>query len=146
MSESPNRSTYIRHLARGVVYLLLGLVLALLVAAASFLYYAPFLAWFGMIYLIAGVVSVASLGAIAERRSNRYPRLAAVLWFSVEAVVGVGLTGLYAATVVPLYSGTTVSQLVGIQVSNSIVCLIGAVLVAATWNIVAAARARRKSL
>lgn len=144
-ADVSSKVSYGNHLLRGVACLVLGAVLSLLVATVSVPFYAPILAWFAMFYVIAGAVCVALGGVVARREPRSHPQLANFGWFCAEAVTAVGLTALYAATIAPLYSGTRVSQLVGIQLGNSIVCLIGAVLVAIIWAFIAVARTRRKS-
>lgn len=140
------KSTYWSHLARGLACLVLGAALSLMVATVGVPFYTPILAWFAMFYLIAGAVCVAIGSLITRQKSRQHPHLTDLGSFCAEAVVAVGLTAVYAATIVPLYSGSRVSQLVGIQVGNSIVCLTGAVAVAIIWTFIAAARTRRKGV
>lgn len=64
--------------------------------------------------------------------------------FLAESAIGVGITTLYSATIVPLYSGTQVSQLVGIQLGHSVACFVVALLVAGVWQMAEILKDRRK--
>lgn len=134
-----------QHVIDGVAYLLIGYAIIIVAGAVVVPFYALWAAWFGAIYLVPALLSVFVLGLIATRRGHVVSRKNSLIWFVGEGATGVGLAALYSAAIVPLYSGTQVSQLVGIQLSHSGACFIAAVLVAVVWQMINALRRRSKN-
>lgn len=142
--DPDGKARYAKHVVRNWSYLVVGYLATILIAGVTVPFFAPATAWFGMIYLIPSALCVAALGLVASGRLGPTSRTRAFLWFLTEASLGVGITTLYSATIVPLYSGTQVSQLVGIQLGHSVACFVAALLVAVVWQSAERVKDRRK--
>lgn len=114
--------------------LLAAYVATILVSGIVMLAWTPMVVWFGLIYLIAAAISISAVGYFVYR-GNARPRLwKSMAWLALASLVALGMTVLYAATIVPLYSGTRLSQLVGIQLFHSAYSTIMVVIVGALWH------------
>lgn len=142
--SSDSQSQYGTHIRRGASFLLIGYGVVVLVGIVWVPLYALWAAWFGAVYLAAALLGVISLGALATRRAGTLTWGAFMAWFALESVAGVCLSTLFAAVVVPLYSDTDTSQLMGIQSAHSAVFLVAGLLAALTWRVASELKARRR--
>lgn len=114
--------------------LLVAYVATILISGIVMLAWTPMVVWFGFIYLIAAVISISAVGYFVYRGNMRTGVWKSMAWLALASLIALGLTVLYAATIVPLYSGTRLSQLVGIQLFHSAYSTITVVIVGALWH------------
>lgn len=116
-----------------------GVLLAAYVATVLFsglvmFAWTPIVVWFGFIYLIAAVISILAVGYFVHRGDMRSGKWMSMVWLVLASLIALGLTVLYAATIVPLYSGTRISQLVEIQLFHSVYSTMAVVIVGGLWH------------
>lgn len=96
--------------------------------------WAPIMGWFGFIYLVAAVITTSGAGLFGTRGNRNPGPWMAMLWLAIASVMALVLTSLYAATIVPLYSGTRTSQLLEIQFFHSAISTIVTLIVGVLWH------------
>ncbi|WP_166821851.1 hypothetical protein [Brevibacterium limosum] len=114
--------------------LLVAYAVTVLTAALVFAPWAPIMAWFGFIYLVSVLLALTGLAFLVARKTAPHGIWKSMLWLALSSLVAFILTVLYAAAIVPLYSGTRTPLVIETQLFHSVFSTLAVLVVGVLWH------------
>lgn len=114
--------------------LLVAYAVSVVVAALVFAPWAPIMAWFGFIYLVAACLALTGLAFLVARKTAVEGIWKSMLWLTAASLAALILTVIYAATIVPLYSGTRIDLVIETQLFHSVFSTLAILVVGIFWH------------
>lgn len=114
--------------------LLVAYAVTVLTAALLFAPWAPIMAWFGFIYLVSAFLALTGLAFLVARKTATRGIWKSMLWLALSGLGALILTILYAAAIVPLYSGTRIPLVIETQLFHSVFSTLAVLVVGVLWH------------
>ena len=118
-------------------YLILLVAYAVSVVAAALVFapWVPIMAWFGFIYIVSACLALTGLAFLVARKTAVEGIWKSMLWLTAASLAALILTVIYAATIVPLYSGTRIPLLIETQLFHSAFSTLAVLVVGIIWHV-----------